>query len=72
MIGESALAIEVGADAVDIGITIHPHPMLGGSIGMAAEAAHGSCTDVPPGKKETFCAVNKEARTGNRPGFLLW
>ncbi|MFY3383891.1 dihydrolipoyl dehydrogenase [Paracidovorax sp. MALMAid1276] len=51
MIGEIALAIEMGADAVDIGKTIHPHPTLGESIGMAAEIAHGSCTDVPPQKK---------------------
>ncbi|MDA8520881.1 dihydrolipoyl dehydrogenase [Acidovorax sp. NCPPB 4044] len=51
MIGEVALAIEMGADAVDIGKTIHPHPTLGESIGMAAEIAHGSCTDVPPQKK---------------------
>ena len=48
MIGEIALAIEMGADAVDIGKTIHPHPTLGESIGMAAEVAHGSCTDLPP------------------------
>jgi len=51
MIGEIALAIEMGADAVDIGKTIHPHPTLGESIGMAAEIAHGSCTDVPAQKK---------------------
>ena len=51
MIGEVALAIEMGADAVDIGKTIHPHPTLGESIGMAAEVAHGSCTDVPPARK---------------------
>ncbi len=51
MIGEIALAIEMGADAVDIGKTIHPHPTLGESIGMAAEVAHGSCTDVPPQKR---------------------
>jgi len=51
MIGEIALAIEMGADTVDIGKTIHPHPTLGESIGMAAEVAHGSCTDVPPSKK---------------------
>jgi dihydrolipoamide dehydrogenase len=48
MIGEVALAIEMGADEVDIGKTIHPHPTLGESIGMAAEVAHGSCTDLPP------------------------
>lgn len=51
MIGEVALAIEMGADAVDIGKTIHPHPTLGESIGMAAEVAHGSCTDLPPTKR---------------------
>ncbi|QHI97172.1 dihydrolipoyl dehydrogenase [Xylophilus rhododendri] len=52
MIGEIALAIEMGADAVDIGRTIHPHPTLGESIGLAAEVAHGSCTDVPPPRKK--------------------
>jgi dihydrolipoamide dehydrogenase len=51
MIGEIALAIEMGADEVDIGKTIHPHPTLGESIGMAAEIAHGTCTDVPPPRK---------------------
>jgi dihydrolipoamide dehydrogenase len=51
MIGELALAIEMGADAVDIGKTIHPHPTLGESIGMAAEVAEGVCTDVPPARK---------------------
>ena len=51
MIGEVALAIEMGADAVDIGKTIHPHPTLGESIGLAAEAAEGHCTDLPPPRK---------------------
>jgi dihydrolipoamide dehydrogenase len=51
MIGEVALAIEMGADEVDIGKTIHPHPTLGESIGMAAEVAHGTCTDVPPPRR---------------------
>ena len=51
MIGEIALAIEMGADAVDIGKTIHAHPTLGESIGMAAEVAHGSCTDLPPSRR---------------------
>ncbi len=51
MIGEIALAIEMGADAIDIGKTIHPHPTLGESIGMAAEVAHGNCTDLPPARK---------------------
>ncbi len=51
MIGEVALAIEMGADAVDIGKTIHPHPTLGESIGMAAEAFEGVCTDLPPTRR---------------------
>ena len=51
MIGEVALAIEMGADEVDIAKTIHPHPTLGESIGMAAEAAHGTCTDLPPPRR---------------------
>ena len=51
MIGEVALAIEMGADAVDIGKTIHPHPTLGESIGLAAEAFEGACTDLPPVKR---------------------
>jgi dihydrolipoamide dehydrogenase len=51
MIGEVALAIEMGADEVDIGKTIHPHPTLGESIGMAAEVAHGTCTDLPPQRR---------------------
>ncbi|MFV0679430.1 dihydrolipoyl dehydrogenase [Ottowia sp.] len=52
MIGEVALAIEMGADEIDIGKTIHPHPTLGESIGMTAEVAHGSCTDMPPQRKK--------------------
>jgi dihydrolipoamide dehydrogenase len=51
LIAEIALAIEMGADAVDIGRTIHPHPTLSESIGMAAEAAEGVATDLPPQKK---------------------
>jgi len=51
MIGEVALAIEMGANEVDIGRTIHPHPTLGESIGLAAEVAHGSCTDLPPQRR---------------------
>ena len=52
MIGEVALAIEMGCDAVDIGKTIHPHPTLGESIGMAAEAFEGVCTDLPPTRRK--------------------
>jgi dihydrolipoamide dehydrogenase len=51
LISEVALAIEMGADEVDIGKTIHPHPTLSESIGMAAEVAHGTCTDLPPQRK---------------------
>ncbi|QBC44221.1 dihydrolipoyl dehydrogenase [Iodobacter fluviatilis] len=52
MIGEICLAIEMGCDAVDIGKTIHPHPTMGESIGMAAEVFKGVCTDLPPQKKK--------------------
>ena len=51
MIGEIVLAIEMGADATDIGHTIHPHPTLGESIGMAAEVYEGTCTDLLPKRK---------------------
>jgi dihydrolipoamide dehydrogenase len=51
MIGELALAIEMGADATDIGRTIHPHPTLGETMGMAAEVFEGVCTDLPPPRK---------------------
>ncbi|HEV7617950.1 MAG TPA: dihydrolipoyl dehydrogenase [Burkholderiaceae bacterium] len=52
LISEIALAIEMGADAVDIGKTIHPHPTLSESIGMAAEVFEGVCTDLPPMRKK--------------------
>lgn len=48
MLGEVVLAIEMGADAIDIGKTVHPHPTLGETIGMAAEVYEGICTDLPP------------------------
>lgn len=51
LIGEIGLAIELGADAEDIGRTIHPHPTLGETIGLAAEVFTGGCTDLPPPKK---------------------
>jgi dihydrolipoamide dehydrogenase len=51
LISEVALAIEMGADAVDIGKTIHPHPTLSESIGMAAEVLEGTATDLPPAKR---------------------
>jgi dihydrolipoamide dehydrogenase len=52
LIGEVCLAIEMGADAIDIGKTIHPHPTFGETVGLAAEAAHGSCTDLPAARKK--------------------
>ena len=52
LISEVCLAIEMGADAVDVGKTIHPHPTLGESVGMAAEVFKGHCTDLPPQKKK--------------------
>jgi dihydrolipoamide dehydrogenase len=52
LISELALAVEMGADATDIARTIHPHPTLGESVGMAAELFEGVCTDLPPAKKK--------------------
>ena len=52
LIGEVCLAVEMGCDPTDIGKTIHPHPTLSESIGMAAEVFEGVCTDLPPAKKK--------------------
>ena len=52
LIGEVCLAVEMGCEPADIGKTIHPHPTLGESIGMAAEVFEGHCTDLPPQKKK--------------------
>ena len=51
LISEIALAIEMGADATDIGKTIHPHPTLSESVGFSAEVFEGVCTDMPPQRK---------------------
>jgi len=51
LISEICLAIEMGADAEDIARTIHPHPTLGESIGLAAEVRTGTCTDLPPPRR---------------------
>jgi dihydrolipoamide dehydrogenase len=51
LIGEVCLAVEMACDPTDIGKTIHPHPTLTESIGMAAELFEGVCTDLPPVKK---------------------
>jgi len=53
LIAEIVLAIEMGADAVDIGKTIHPHPTLSESVGFAAEVFEGVCTDLPPARKKS-------------------
>ena len=52
LISEIALAVEMGADSVDIGRTIHPHPTLSESVGFAAEVFEGVCTDLPPARKK--------------------
>ncbi|HVF35088.1 MAG TPA: dihydrolipoyl dehydrogenase [Candidatus Saccharimonadia bacterium] len=52
LIAEAALAIEMGCEAADIGLTIHPHPTLSESIGMAAEAYEGTITDLYLPKKK--------------------
>jgi dihydrolipoamide dehydrogenase len=52
LIAEAALAIEMGADAADIGLTIHPHPTLSETIGMAAEMFEGTITDLIAPKKK--------------------
>ncbi|BAQ45835.1 MULTISPECIES: dihydrolipoyl dehydrogenase [Methylobacterium] len=52
LIAEAALAIEMGADAEDIGMTIHPHPTLSETVGMAAEAFEGTITDLYMPKKK--------------------
>ena len=46
LIAEAALAVEMGADASDVGLTIHPHPTLSETLAFAAEAAEGTITDL--------------------------
>ena len=53
LISEVALAIEMGAEAADIGLTVHPHPTLSESVGMAAEVYEGTITDLYIPKKKT-------------------
>jgi dihydrolipoamide dehydrogenase len=52
LIAEICLAVELGADAADIGRTILPHPTLSETIGMAAEAFEGVCTDLLPAARK--------------------
>jgi len=51
LISEAVLALEMGADAEDIGLTIHPHPTLSETVFFTAEIAEGSITDMMPPKK---------------------
>jgi dihydrolipoamide dehydrogenase len=51
LIAETVLALEMGADAQDIALSIHPHPTLSESIGLAAEIADGTITDLPPPRR---------------------
>ncbi|NVJ60815.1 MAG: dihydrolipoyl dehydrogenase [Gammaproteobacteria bacterium] len=51
LIAEVALAIEMGCDAEDLALTIHPHPTLSESVGFSAEVLEGTCTDLPPKRK---------------------
>ncbi|WP_272004571.1 dihydrolipoyl dehydrogenase [Roseovarius sp. ZX-A-9] len=51
LIAEVALAIEMGADAIDLGHTIHPHPTLSETVNFAAEMYEGTITDLMPPKK---------------------
>jgi dihydrolipoamide dehydrogenase len=52
LISEAALAIEMGCDVADIALTIHPHPTLSESVGMAAEVFEGTITDLYIPKKK--------------------
>ncbi|OOG38479.1 dihydrolipoyl dehydrogenase [Rhodanobacter sp. C06] len=52
LISELALAVEMGAEAADIALTVHPHPTLGESVGMAAEVYEGTITDLYIPKKK--------------------
>jgi dihydrolipoamide dehydrogenase len=51
LIAEAGLAIEMGADDTDIGLTVHPHPTLSETIGLAAESYAGTITDLLPAKR---------------------
>jgi dihydrolipoamide dehydrogenase len=53
LISELALAIELGADAGDIALTVHPHPTLSETVGLGAEAFEGTITDLYPPKRRS-------------------
>jgi dihydrolipoamide dehydrogenase len=56
LIAEAVHAIEVGSDAQDVGLTIHPHPTLSETLGFAAEMAEGTITDLMPPRKRRAAA----------------
>ncbi|HUZ28465.1 MAG TPA: dihydrolipoyl dehydrogenase [Solirubrobacteraceae bacterium] len=55
LIAETVLALEMGADAEDIGLTVHPHPTLTETVAFAAELAAGTVTDLPPSRAAPSC-----------------
>ena len=57
LIAETAHALEMGADAEDLGLTIHPHPTLSETVGFAAEAAEGTITDLYMPKRPSRAAA---------------
>jgi dihydrolipoamide dehydrogenase len=57
LIAETVLALEMGADAEDIGLTIHPHPTLTETVAFAAEIAEGTVTDLYVPKKKPVGAA---------------
>ena len=57
LIAETVHALEMGADAEDIGLTIHPHPTLSETVGFAAEAAEGTITDLYMPKRPSRAAA---------------
>jgi len=62
LIAEVALAIEMGADAPDLGRTIHPHPTLSETVGLSAEVEDGICTDLPPARRPRAGAGHRESQ----------
>ena len=50
LIAEAVVALEMGADAEDLGLSIHPHPTLSETLGFAAELIEGTITDLLPPK----------------------
>ena len=64
LIAETVHAIEMGSDAEDIGLTIHPHPTLSETVGFAAELAEGTITDLMPPRKRPAATPSGAARLG--------